>query len=101
MYLKVGVLSLSCVLETYKKESINSFELDPAYYLSSPGYSWDAMLRFTDINVKLISDIKKYQFFESMLMGGISMIFLGYEEANRASRKFPPTKIMDHRCSCY
>ena len=33
-----------------EKESLNSFELDPAQSLSTPGYSWDGMLRFTDVN---------------------------------------------------
>ena len=57
--MQVCVLLLTCMFETFRKESINSFEFDPAYYLSTPGYSWDAMLRFTDVNVKLISDIEK------------------------------------------
>ena len=58
LYLKVDVLLLACVFEIFGKESINSFELEPAYYVSTPSYSWDAMLRFTDINLKLISDIE-------------------------------------------
>ena len=33
LYLKVDVLLLTCVFETFRKESISSFELDP------PGYS--------------------------------------------------------------
>ena len=40
------------------KESINSFELDPAHYLSTPGYSWNTVLRFTDVNSKLVSGIE-------------------------------------------
>ena len=82
LYLKVDLLLLAYMFESFKKVCINSFELDPAYYLSTPGYSWDAMLRFTDVNLKLISDIEKYQFFESTIRGGISMICRGYAEAN-------------------
>ena len=55
-------------------ESINLFELDPTHYLSTPGYTWDAMLRFTDVNLKLISDIERYQFVESTIRGGIYVI---------------------------
>ena len=29
----------------------NSFELDSAHYFSTLGYSWDAMLRFSDFNI--------------------------------------------------
>ena len=82
LYLQVDVLLLTCVFGNFRKESINSFELDPAYYLSTPGYCWDAMLRFTNVNSKIISDTKKYQFVESMTRGGISMICNGYAEAN-------------------
>ena len=57
------------------------------FALSAPGYSWDAMLRFTliwcDVNLKLISDIERYQFFEIMIRGGISMICIWYVEANK------------------
>ena len=59
---------------------IDPFELDPAHNLSTPGYSWDAILKFTDVNLKLIPDIVKYQFFESTTRRGISMIFKGYAE---------------------
>ena len=34
--------------------SINFFELDPGHYLSTAGYRWNAMLTFTDIDLKLI-----------------------------------------------
>ena len=57
-------------------------ELDYAHYLSTLGYSWDAMLRFTDINSKLISDIEKYQFVESVIKCIISLICKGYAEAH-------------------
>ena len=58
------------------------FELDPDHYLPNPGCSWDAMLRFTDVNLKLISDIGKYQFIESTMRGGIFMTCKGCTEAN-------------------
>ena len=82
LYLKVAVLWLASVFQKFIKESINSFELDPAHYLSTPGYSWDAMLRFTDINLKLISDSEMYQFIKTTIRGGIFMIYKGYVEAN-------------------
>ena len=51
---EADILLLACELEVLTKESINSFELDLAYYLSTLRYSWDAMLRFTDVNVSHI-----------------------------------------------
>ena len=47
LYLKVDVLLLACVFETFRKESMKSFELNPVHCLSTPGYTWDAKKRFT------------------------------------------------------
>ena len=33
---KVNALVLTCVFEIFRKEPINSFQLDPAHYLSTP-----------------------------------------------------------------
>ena len=82
MYLKVDLLLLVCVFETFRKESIKPFELDPAHYLSTFGDSWNAMLRFTDVNLKLVSDTEKYQFIGSTIRGAISMICKGHAESN-------------------
>ena len=56
LYLKVNVLILACVFETFRKKFIHFFELNSPHYLPISGYSWDAMIRFTDVNLKLISD---------------------------------------------
>ena len=80
MYLKVDVLLLASVFETFRKESMNSLELDSHWYLYFPGYSWDGMLTFKNIDLKLISNSEKYQFIESTISGGISMICKSYAE---------------------
>ena len=81
MLLEVEVLLLNCVFETFRKKSIDSFDIDPVHYLFIPCSSWNAMLKFTDVNLKLISDIEKYRINESKARGGISMICNGYAEA--------------------
>lgn len=45
------------------------------------------MVRFTDDNLKLISDTEKYQFSESTIRGDISMISGRYKQANNKSLK--------------
>ena len=39
-------------------KSINFCDLCPARDLSTLGYSWDGILRFNDVILELISDIK-------------------------------------------
>ena len=57
-------------IDTYLKYK----ELDPCHYFSSPGLSWDAMLKMTGVKLEKISDIYKYLFIEKGLRGGISYI---------------------------
>ena len=71
LYLNVDILLVPCVFETFRKESSILFDLDPAHYLSTPGYSWDAMLRFADLNLKPISNTERYQFIENTIRVGI------------------------------
>ena len=54
---------------------------------SSPGLSWDAMLKMTDINLELITDIDMYQFIEKGLRRGISYIANRYRKANNKHMK--------------
>ena len=50
------------------------YVLDPCHYFSSPGLSWDAMSKMTEIELEKISDIDKYLFIEKGLRGGISYL---------------------------
>lgn len=60
------LLLLADVFEKTRNEYIISFELDRSHYLSTSGYGWDVMIKFTSVDLNLTSDVKKYQFIESM-----------------------------------
>ena len=55
---------------------------DPCHYFSSPGLSWDAMLKMTDTELEKISDIDKHLFIEKGLRGGTSYIAKRSAKAN-------------------
>ena len=83
-YLKKQVSLFTC-LKFYK--------LDPCYYFSSPGLSWDEMLKVTAVQLEKISDIDMNLFIEKGLRGGISYIAKRYSEANNKYMKnYDPTK---------
>ena len=65
---------LADVFERFTSESLKFYKLDPSHYVSSPGLSWNAMLKMTEIKLELISDIDKHLFIEKGLRGGISYI---------------------------
>ena len=81
-YLKKDVLLLADVFEKFIDTCLKFYELDPCHYFSSPGLSWDAMLKMTGIKLEKISDIDKYLFIEKGLRGGISYIAKRYAKAN-------------------
>ena len=58
------------------------YGLDPCHYFSSPGLSWDAMLKMTGVKLEKISDIDKYLFIEKGSREGISYIAKRYAKAN-------------------
>ena len=92
-YLKKVVLLLTDVFEKFTVESLKFYKLDPSYYFSSSGLSWDAMLKMTSVKLELSSDIGKYLFIEEGLRGGISYICKRFSEANnKHMKKYDPTK---------
>ena len=64
LYLRIDVLILACVFEDYRRLGLEMFGLDPCYYVSSPSYSFDAMLCTTKVELELLTDKDMYDFFE-------------------------------------
>ena len=92
-YLKKDVLLLADVFEKFISTCIKYYELDPCHYFSSPGLSWDAMLKMTAIELEKISDIDQYLFIEKGTKGGISYIAKRYAKANnKYMNDYEPSK---------
>ena len=66
---------------------LEHYGLDPCHYFSSPGLSWDAMLKMTEIDLELISDSKMHLFIEKGMRGGISYIAKRYSKLNNKYMK--------------
>ena len=81
-YLKKDVLLFVDVFEKFIDICLKYYGLDPRHYFSSPGLSWDAMLKVTDIKLEKISDIDNRLLIEKELRGGISYIAKRYTKAN-------------------
>ena len=76
-YLKKDVLLLADVFEKLIDTCLKFYGLDPCRCFSSPGLSWDAMLKMTEIKLEKISDIDKHLFIEKGLKGGILTLLKG------------------------
>ncbi|XP_036146037.1 uncharacterized protein LOC118646692 [Monomorium pharaonis] len=84
LYLKTDVLLLADVFEKLRDNSIESYGLDPAHYYTLPGYTWDAMLKYTGVRFELLTDIDidMVLFVERGVRGGLSQCSNRYERAN-------------------
>ena len=81
LYLKSDVLLLADVFENFRDVCMSNYGLDPCWYYKSPGLSWDALLKTTNIYLENITDPDMYLFFEEGTTGGISTITTRYGEA--------------------
>jgi len=82
LYMKVDVLQLAGVFENFRDVCLKHYKLDPTWYYTAPGLSWDAMLKTTKLELDPITDVNQLLFFEKAIRGGVSMISHRYAKAN-------------------
>ena len=78
LYNKTDVLLLADVFENVRDVSMKQYKLDPAWYYTVPGLSWDVALKLTDVKLEFLSDPDMLL----MVKQGISSILTPYAIAN-------------------
>ena len=73
LYLKTDICHLSDVFQKFSNFAYETYELDPRHSYTLPGFSWQAMLKLTKIELELISDPDIYLFLMDSIRGGISV----------------------------
>ena len=79
------MLLLADFFEKFRKTCLDFYSLDPLHYYTTPGLAWDAALRMSRVELKLITDENIYNLIENSIRGGIAMISTRYARANNPS----------------
>jgi hypothetical protein len=83
IYLIKDVLLLADCFETFRKVFLTNHNIDPYYYYSTPGLTWDCGLKYTGVVLDTIENYDMYLMIEKGIRGGYSGV-LGtrYVKAN-------------------
>lgn len=78
IYVKSDVLLLADIFTSHRLRSYETYGIDPAYCISAQGLSWRSMLKCTEINQELITDINMHQMIEKGIRGGVCQVISQY-----------------------
>ena len=74
IYCKLDTILLAEIFQKFRKDMHQFSGLDPAWYVSLPGFAFDSMLKETGCELGYLPDINMVHFFESGIRGGVSFI---------------------------
>ena len=82
VYLKSDVTLLADVFENFRNICFDTYKLDPSWYYTTPALTFDAMLKYTGVELELLTDYDMLLMVEKGIRGGISQCCKRYCEAN-------------------
>ena len=82
LYVLSDTLLLEDVFENFRDKCIETYELDPAHFLSAPGLAWKACLKKTNVKLELLTDNDMLLMFEKGIRGGMCQATYRYAKAN-------------------
>ena len=87
LYVQSDTLLLADVFENFRNICYNTYELDPAHFLSAPGLAWQACLNKIVIKLELLTDADMLLMVEKGIRGRICHAIHRYAKANNKYMK--------------
>jgi hypothetical protein len=81
-YCTLDVLNLSNWIRYYSITVHQEFDIWPFYYLTAPALSFNSALKYSGVELELLSSVNKYQFIQKNVKGGITSLNKSYFKAN-------------------
>ena len=75
------------MFENFRDKCIETYKLDPAYFLSATGLFWQACLRRTEVKLELLTDNEMLMMFEKGIRGRMCHAIYRYAMANNKYTK--------------
>ena len=82
LFVQLDTLLLADVFENFIDKCMETYELDPAHFLSAPGLAWQACLKKTEAKLELLTDNDILLMFEKGIHGGMCQVSHHYAKAN-------------------
>ena len=82
LYLLSDICLLADVFQAFRSQSLDEYQLDPAYFVSAPQLAWNALLKHIDRPIPLITDPEMYRIIQPNIRGGICHSIVRYARAN-------------------
>ena len=70
LYVQSHTLLLAYVFENVRNICLEIYKLDPVYFVSAPGLSWQACLKNTEVKLELLTDDDMMLMIEKRIRGG-------------------------------
>ena len=87
MHAQSDTLLLADVFENFRNKYREIYELNPKYFVSAPGLTWQACLKKTGVKLELLTDYDMLLMIEKRIRGGICQATHRYAKANKKYMK--------------
>ena len=82
LYVRSDVAQLSDVFENFRSLCLKIYELDPSYFVSTPGFAFEAMLKCTKVKLELLTDKEMVVMVEKGIRGALTQVVKKHAVAN-------------------